>query len=69
MCGFVISPLYFQGLAGSLLGVHGRILSNKVEVAECFPEYFCNITDSLDIDPPFKEVPEQISVQQMVLER
>ena len=44
-----------------------RILSNDVEVAECFNEYFCNFTDSLDIDPLFKEVPEQISVEQMVL--
>ena len=31
-----------------------RILSNDVEVAECFNEYFCNFTDSLDIDPLFK---------------
>ena len=45
----------------------GRILSNDVEVAECFNEYFCNITDSLDIDPLFKEVPEQMSVEQMVV--
>ena len=45
----------------------GRILSNDVEVAECFNEYFCNITDSLDIDPLFKEVQEQMSVKQMVL--
>ena len=45
----------------------GRILSNDVEVAECFNEYVCNIKDSLDIDPLFKEVPEHISVEQMVL--
>ena len=45
----------------------GRILSNDVDVAECFNEYFCYITDSLDIDPLFKEVPEHISVEQMVL--
>ena len=45
----------------------GRILSNDVEVAECFNEYFCNITDSLDIDPLFKELQEQMSVEQMVL--
>ena len=35
--------------------------------AECFNEYFCNIADSLDIDPLFKEVQEQMSVKQMVL--
>ena len=45
----------------------GRILSNDVEVAECVNEFFCNITDSLDIDPLFKEVPEHMSVEQMVL--
>ena len=45
----------------------GRILSNDVEVAECFNEYVCNITDSLDFDPLFKEVPEPMSVEQMVL--
>ena len=44
----------------------GRILSNDVEVAECFNECFCNTTDSLDIDPLLKEVPEQMSVEQMV---
>ena len=50
-----------------LLKQSGRILSNDVEVAKCFNEYFCNITDSLDIDPLFKEVPEHMSVEQMVL--
>ena len=37
------------------------------DVAECFNKYFCIITDSLDIDPLFKEVPEHMSVEQMVL--
>ena len=41
----------------------GRILSNDVGVAECFNEYFCNITDSLAIDPL---VTKQMSVEQMV---
>ena len=36
----------------------GKILLNDEEVAECFNEYFCIITDSLDIDPIFKEVQE-----------
>ena len=31
----------------------GKILSNDEEIAECFNEYFTNITHSLDIDPPF----------------
>ena len=44
-----------------------RILSNDAAVAKCFNEYFCNITDSLDIDPLFKEVPEHMSAKQMVL--
>ena len=45
----------------------GRILSNDIEVAECFNEYFSTITDSLDIGPLFKEVQEQLTVEQMVL--
>ena len=36
----------------------GKILSNDAQVAECFDEYFCNITDSFDIDLIFKEVQE-----------
>ena len=28
-----------------------KILSNDAEVAECFNEYFCNITNNFDIDP------------------
>ena len=36
----------------------GKILLKDEEVAECFNEYFCNNTDSLDIDPFFKEVQE-----------
>ena len=34
----------------------GKILSNGAEAAEYFNEYFCNITDSRDRDPIFKEV-------------
>ena len=45
----------------------GKILSNDMEVAECFNEYFCNITDSLDIDPRFNKVQEQMAVDKMVL--
>ena len=33
-----------------------KILSNDAEAVECFKKYFCNIIDSLDIDPIFKEV-------------
>ena len=45
-----------------------KILSNEAEVAEYFNEYFCNITNSFDIDPTFKEVQEEkVSVKQMVL--
>ena len=45
----------------------GNILSNDAEVAEYLNEYFCNITDSLHIYPLFKEVQENLSVDQMVL--
>ena len=44
-----------------------KILSNDVEVAECFNEYCCNITENLDIDPIFMEVQENLSVEPMVL--
>ena len=46
----------------------GKILSNDMEVAECFNEYFCNITDSLDIDPRFKKGQEQMTVDKMILQ-
>ena len=49
------------------LSEDGRILSNDVEVAEFFNEYCSNIMDNLDIDHLFKEVPEHMSVEQMVL--
>ena len=45
----------------------GKILSNDEEIAECFNEYFTNITHSLDIDPLFKVVHEQQTIDQMVL--
>ena len=37
------------------------------KLLECFNQYFCNSTDSLDTDPIFKEVQENLSVKQMVL--
>ena len=46
---------------------NGKILSNDEEIAECFNEYFTHITDSLDIDPLFKVVHEQQTIDEMVL--
>ena len=46
---------------------NGKILSNDEEITECFNEYFTNIIDSLDIDPLFKVVHEQQTIDQMVL--
>ena len=44
-----------------------KILSPDEETAECFSNYFTNITDSLDIDPYFKEVPDQLTREEMVV--
>ena len=47
-----VKPLFFNKNPMSekiTLIEDGRILSNDVEVAECFNEHFCNITDSLGI--------------------
>ena len=46
---------------------NGKILSTDEEIAECFSNYFTNITDSLDIDPYFKEVPNQLKIEEMVV--
>ena len=43
----------------------GCLLYRKI--AECFSNYFTNITDSLDIDPYFKEVPNQLTIEEMVV--
>ena len=44
-----------------------KIISNDAEVAGCFNKYFCNVTASFDLDPIFKEVQQNLSVEQMVL--
>ena len=44
-----------------------KILSTDEEIAECFSNYFTNITNNLDIDPYFKEVPEQLIIEEMVV--
>ena len=46
---------------------NGKILSNDEEVAECFNEYFINITDGMGIDPSLKEVYENMTVNEMVV--
>ena len=45
----------------------GKIVSNDVEIAECFNTYFANIANSLEIDPIFKAVPDQLPTEQMVM--
>ena len=45
----------------------GKIVSNDVEIAECLNTYFANITNSLEIDPIFKVVPDQLPTEQMVM--
>eukprot|EP00794_Sanderia_malayensis_P018339 gene18339-20183_t len=47
---------------------NGKILSNDEEIAECFNEYFINITDEMDIDPSLKEnIPENMTPAQLVV--
>ena len=46
---------------------NGKILSTDEEIAECFSNYFTNITDSVDIDPYFKEVHNQPTIEEMVV--
>ena len=41
---------------------NGKSLSNDEDIAECFNDYFTNMTDSLDIDPLFKAVHEQQAI-------
>ena len=44
-----------------------KIISNDMEVSECFNTYFTNITNSLEIDPVFKIVPEQLPIEKIVM--
>ena len=44
-----------------------KILSNDIEVAECLNTYFTKITNSLDIEPNFKVISEQLQPEQMVM--
>ena len=45
----------------------GKIVSNVVEIAECFNTYFTNITNSLEIYPIFKVASDQLPTEQMVM--
>ena len=45
----------------------GKIVSDDMEIAKCFNSYFTNITNSLEIDPVYKEVPDQLPTEQMVM--
>ena len=46
---------------------NAKVLSNDEEVAECFNEYFINITDGMGIDPSLKELYENMTVDEMVV--
>ena len=46
---------------------NGKILSTDEEIAECFSNYFKKIKDILDIDPYFKEVPNQLTIEEVVV--
>ncbi len=47
---------------------NGKILSNDEEIAECFNEYFINITDQMDIYPSLKEeMPVNMTPAQLVV--
>ena len=41
---------------------NGEVLSIDEEIAECVNDYFTNITDNLDIDLYFVEVPNQLTM-------
>ena len=45
----------------------GKFVADDMEIAECFNAYFINITNSLEIDPVFKEVSDQFPSEQMVM--
>ena len=45
----------------------GKIVSNDVEIAECFNTYFTNITNSHEIDPISKAVPDQLPTERVVI--
>ena len=44
-----------------------KILSNDEEIADCFVEYFINITDEIGNDPSLKEVYKNMTVEEMVV--
>ena len=45
----------------------GKIVSDDIEIAEWFNTYFTNITNSLEIDPVFKIVPDQLPTELKVM--
>ena len=42
------------------------IISDDAMIAECFNSHFVNITDSLGLDPMFKQVPNCIELDENV---
>ena len=46
---------------------NGKILANDEEVAECFNEYFINITNGMGIDLSLKEVYDNLTLDEMVV--
>ena len=45
----------------------GKILANDMEIAERLNTYLTDITNTLDIEPTFKVIPEQLQIEQMVI--
>ena len=45
----------------------GKIVSNDVEIAECFNTYFATIANTLEIDPIFKVDPDHLPTEQMIM--
>ena len=45
----------------------GKILAYDVEVAECLNTYCTSITNSLDIEPTFRAILQQLQTEQMVI--
>ena len=44
-----------------------KILPTDEEITEYFMDYFTNIADSLDIDPFYKEVDEQLTIDRIIM--
>ena len=67
---FYVKPLFSNRNPMSekiTLVENGKIHSTDEEITKCFSNYFTNLTDSLDIHPYFKGVPNQLTIEEMVV--